>query len=43
MNRQFPVWRGKGGWLGAFTRLISTIFVRRFLGGELQLLGMGEL
>jgi hypothetical protein len=39
MNRQLPVWRGQGEGFGTFTRLLSRIFSRRFLGGEIQLLG----
>src|ERR1035441_9037723 len=34
MRRQFPVWRWQGAFLGTFTRLASTIFFRRFVGGE---------
>jgi hypothetical protein len=40
MNRQTPIWRGRSGWFGAFARLTSAIFVRQFLGGEFQPLGM---
>ena len=36
MNRQFPIWRGKGEGVGAFARLRSRIFSRWFLGSELQ-------
>jgi hypothetical protein len=43
MYRQLAACRGQGEGFGMFTRLISAIFERRFLGGELQLLGMEEL
>jgi hypothetical protein len=43
MNRQSPLWSGKGGWFGEFARLTSAIFDLRFLGGELQTLGMGKI
>ena len=36
MNRQSPLWSGKGGWFGESARLISTYFNRRFLGVEPQ-------
>jgi hypothetical protein len=39
MNCQLSVWQGQGEGFGAFTRLRSRIFCRRFPGGELQLLG----
>jgi len=43
MNCQLPVWRGQGEGFGIFARLMSRIFFRRFLGGELQLLGIAGL
>jgi hypothetical protein len=37
MHSQLPTWGGQGEGFGAFARLVSTIFFRRFLGDELQL------
>ena len=42
MNGQFLVCHGKGGWFRESTRLISAIFVRRFLCRELQTFGNGR-